>query len=452
MVPPDAPILSASAMRAAELAMIPRGVSLATLMERAGAMLADLIWRVAAGREVLILCGPGNNGGDGYVAARLLRARGAMVRIAANAAPSSELARAAAEAWADSVEILSADTPTAPILVDALFGTGLTRPLPPELTAHVARLAKAAQRRLAVDLPSGIASDSGQLLSPVPHYDVTLAFGALKPAHVLLPAAAYCGDVRLADIGILTETSTYTLPRWHDVMPSASDHKYSRGQVLVVAGEMAGAAGLAAAAAFRAGAGHVLLSGTGTPPLLAIVKDELPLADRLGDRRLGAVVIGPGAPAGEALSTAVATAISAGKPMVLDAAAIDAALPLMAKGGHAAIMTPHSGEFEHAFGLGPDNKIDRTFAAARRTGAVIIHKGADTVIASPDGRVAAGWPGSPHLASAGTGDVLAGACGAMLARGYAPFEAACRAVLWHHDVARRLGAGLIADDLTGPRP
>jgi hydroxyethylthiazole kinase-like uncharacterized protein yjeF len=452
MVPPDAPILSTSAMRAAELAMTAHGVSLATLMERAGTRLADLIWRMAAGREVLVLCGPGNNGGDGYVAARLLRARGGSVRVAAYAAPSSELARAAAAAWAGPVEILSSGTRAAPILVDALFGTGLTRPLPPELTAHLARVAKAAQRRLAVDLPSGVASDSGQLLSPVPRFDVTLAFGALKPAHVLLPAADHCGELRLADIGISAETAAYTLPRWHDVMPSASDHKYSRGQVLVVAGSMAGAAGLAAAAAFRAGAGHVLLSGTGTPPLLAIVKDELPLSDRLGDRRLGAVIIGPGAQAGVALNNAVAAAIGAGKPMVLDAAAIDAALPLMERGVSGAIMTPHGGEFERAFGSGSGNKIDRTIAAARRTGAVIIHKGADTVIAAPDGRVAAGWPGSPYLASAGTGDVLAGACGAMLARGYAPFEAACRAVLWHHDVAWRLGAGLVADDLTGPRP
>lgn len=451
MVPSDAPILSASAMRAAELAMIPRGVSLATLMQRAGEMLADLIWRVAAGRDILILCGPGNNGGDGYVAAKLLRARGAMVRIAANAAPSSELARAAAGAWVGPVELLSADTPSAPILVDALFGTGLARPLAPELTAHIASLARAAQRRLAVDVPSGVASDSGQLLSPVPRYDVTLAFGALKPAHVLLPAASYCGEVRLANIGISADTSAYTLPRWHDVMPSASDHKYSRGQVLVVAGKMSGAAGLAAVAAFRAGAGHVLLSGTDAPPLLAIVKDELPLAERLEDRRLGAVVIGSGAEAGETLNSLVATSVLAGKPMVLDAAAITAALPLMAKGGHAAIMTPHGGEFERAFGAGPGNKIEQTIAAARRSGAVIIHKGADTVIAAPDGRVAAGWPGSPHLASAGTGDVLAGACGAMLARGYAPFEAACRAVLWHHDAARRLGAGLVADDLTGRR-
>lgn len=456
MTPVDAPILTSSAMRAAELAMTTRGVSLAALMERAGATLADLAWRLAAGRNMLILCGPGNNGGDGYVAARLLAERGAAVRVAASSVPKTDLARGAAAAWGGPVETLSSATQSAPVLIDALFGTGLTRPLDPAVAAMLGRLATAAERSIAVDMPSGIASDSGMLLSPVPHFDVTLTFGALKPAHILLSAASYCGDLHYADIGITAETAVRTLAAFDDVMPSATDHKYSRGQLLVVAGAMAGAASLAATAALRAGAGHVLLNGgQSAPPTLAIVTDALPLAERLRDRRVGAVVLGPGCMSGKALDDQVQLAVASGKALVLDAAAIDAAMPALAAAAMVrppAILTPHGGEFDRVFGSGGCSKLDRTLAAARNSGCVVIHKGADTIIAAPDGRMAAAWPGSPHLASAGTGDVLAGACGAMLAQGHAPFEAACRAVGWHSAAARRVGRGLIADDLTGKLP
>lgn len=456
MIAANAPILTAPAMRAAELAMTTRGVSLAALMERAGAALADLAWRVAAGRRLLILCGPGNNGGDGYVAARILAARGAAVRVAASGPPTTDLARAAAAAWDGPVEPLSSATVAAPILVDALFGTGLTRALAPELAVMLGRLVAAAERSIAVDLPSGLASDSGKLLSPVPPFDVTLTFGAFKPAHILLPAAACCGSLHHADIGIVADSAIRTLPRFDDVMPSASDHKYSRGQLLVVAGEMAGAAGLAATAALRAGAGHVLLSGAqGALAVQAVVADAMPLSERLRDRRVGAVVLGPGSVSGAVLDALAAQVVASGKPLVLDAAAVAAALPLLAEAAMvrpAAILTPHGGEFDRAFGPSAGSKIDRTLAAARSSGSVIIHKGADTIIAAPDGRVVAAWPGSPHLASAGTGDVLAGACGAMLAKGLAPFEAACRAVAWHISAARRVGRGLIADDLLGLLP
>lgn len=456
MTPVDAPILTAPAMRAAELAMTTRGVSLAELMERAGAALADLAWRLAAGRNLLILCGPGNNGGDGYVAARLLAARGAAVRVAVSSAPTTDLGRSAAAAWNGPVENLSSATAPAPVLIDALFGTGLTRPLAPEVAAMLGRLASAAERRIAVDLPSGLASDSGKLLSPVPHFDVTLTFGALKPAHVLLPAAAFCGALRYADIGIIAESAVRTLAIADDVMPSATDHKYSRGQVLVVVGAMVGAAGMAATAALRAGAGHVLLSGANGPlPAQAIIADAVSLAERLRDRRVGAVVLGPGSAPGAELDERVKLAVASGKSLVLDAAAIDTALPLLADAAMvrpSAILTPHSGEFERAFGSGVGSKFERTLAAARSSDCVIIHKGADTIVAAPDGRAVAAWPGSPYLASAGTGDVLAGACGAFLAQGHPPFDAACRAVAWHIAAARRIGRGLIADDLIGPHP
>jgi hydroxyethylthiazole kinase-like uncharacterized protein yjeF len=213
---------------------------------------------------------------------------------------------------------------------------------------------------------------------------------------------------------------------------------------------MAGAAALAANAALRAGAGHCLLRGEGAGAPRAVVIDELPLAERLRDRRLGAIVLGPGSVASAELTNMAALAVAAGKPVVLDAAAIDAGLPALVESAMVrppAILTPHSGEFDRVFGTKGGSKLDRTLAAARHSGAVVIHKGADTIIAAPDGRAVAAWPGSPYLASAGTGDVLAGACGAMLAQGFAPFDAACRAVAWHIARAQRVGPGLIADDL-----
>ena len=449
-VPAQAPILTTAAMRAAEIAMGARGVSLPELMERAGAAVADLVWRAAAGRPILILCGPGNNGGDGYVAARLLAERGASVRVATCAAPATDLAKAAAARWDGPVEMIAADTPAAPILVDALFGVGLTRPLAPELVATLGRLAQSAAQRIAVDVPSGVASDSGACLTPLPDFDITLTLGALKPAHVLLPAAAQCGAVRLAAIGIDIETNMTTLARALPQSPDAAAHKYTRGQVLVIGGAMGGAAALAADAALRAGAGYCLLHGEGGAAAQAVVRDAMPLTERLRDRRLGAVVLGPGSEEGSELNQLTAQVIAAGKALVLDAGAVKAGLAPLAAAAMVrppAILTPHSGEFDRAFGAGRGNKIDRTLVAAKKSGAVVIHKGADTIIAAPDGRVVAAWPGSPHLASAGSGDVLAGACAAMLAQGFAPFEAACRAVAWHIDRARAIGAGLIADDL-----
>lgn len=449
-VPASSPILTTAAMRAAELAMTAQGTSLAELMERAGAAVAELVWRAAAGRRILILCGPGNNGGDGYVAARLLAQRGAAVRVAASAAPATDLARAAAARWAGPIEAVGADTAAAPVLVDALFGVGLTRPLAPELVATLGRLAHAAERSIAVDVPSGVASDSGACLTPLPHFDLTVTLGALKPAHVLLPAAAHCGVVRLVGIGIAVDTSTTTLPSFPPQFPGADSHKYTRGQVLTIGGAMGGAGALAAAAALRAGAGYSLLHGEGGAAVRAVVGDVLPLAERLRDRRLGAVVLGPGSEEGPTLNQLTAQVVAAGKPLVLDAGAVKAGLGPLAAAAMVrplTIMTPHSGEFDRAFGTGRGSKIDRTRAAAKKSGAVVIHKGADTIIAAPDGRVAAAWPGSPHLATAGSGDVLAGACGAMLAQGFAPFEAACRAVAWHIDRACAIGSGLIADDL-----
>ncbi|KTE15487.1 bifunctional ADP-dependent NAD(P)H-hydrate dehydratase/NAD(P)H-hydrate epimerase [Sphingopyxis sp. H115] len=445
-VPADAPILTVKAMREAEAACAVQGTSLSELMDAAGAAVADLAWRMAAGAPILILCGPGNNGGDGYVAARLLAARGAQVRVAALADPATGLAKAARALWDGPVEPLDGRTHPAPLIVDALFGVGLSRPLADELETVLAHFSD--RRILAVDVPSGVDADGAADWIPPLRADVTLALGALKPAHVLLPSAQACGRVLLAPIGIEAGRKMRTMPRTQTQPPDASAHKFTRGMVLVFAGPMRGAARLTAAAALRAGAGYVVLDGSDQAPLSAIIAEsDEKFGERLNDPRVGAVVIGPGFPASDELIFDVEAALDSGKSLVLDAAAIDAALPRLSETPRKAILTPHEGEFARAFPQAYGSKIDRAKAAAVRTQAVVIYKGADTIIAAPDGRVAAAWPGSPWLATAGTGDVLAGACGAMLARGGDAFDAAVAAVGWHIARAARIGPGLVADDI-----
>jgi hydroxyethylthiazole kinase-like uncharacterized protein yjeF len=448
-VPTNTPILTTAAMRAAEADCAASGTTLAELMDRAGAAVADIAWRMAAGGPVLILCGPGNNGGDGYVAARLLAERGAAVRVAALAEPTTDLARAARALWKGPLEVLSGETAAAPLIVDALFGVGLTRPIGDDLAATLRGFV--GRRVLAVDVPSGVEGDGVHDWAPPLPADVTLALGALKPAHVLLPAAPSCGRVLLAQIGIAADRAVRSAPPPSAAVPDAAAHKFNRGMVLVRSGPMPGAARLTAAAALRSGAGYVVLSGAAAAPFDAIIAEEaVRYAERLGDARVGAVIVGPGFPAGAALDQDVAAALDSGKPLVLDAAAIASALPRLraSQGTVSAILTPHEGEFAKAFPGLAGSKIDRAKAAAADAGAVLIYKGADTVIAAPDGRVVAAWPGSPWLATAGTGDVLAGACGAMLACGGDAFDAAVAAVGWHIARAKAIGPGLVADDLT----
>ena len=445
-VPADAPILTSDAMREAEAACAVQGTSLSELMELAGAAVADTAWRMAAGAPILILCGPGNNGGDGYVAARRLAERGAAVRVAALAEPATALAKAARAGWNGPVEALNGRLAAAPLIVDALFGVGLSRPIADDIAVVLGLFSD--RRILAVDVPSGVDSDGGTDWMPPLRAHVTLALGALKPAHVLLPTAPACGRVLLAPIGIAANKAMRTLPRSREMKPEAAAHKFTRGMVLVFAGPMRGAAGLTAAAALRAGAGYVVLDGSERAPFSAIITEsDEKFGERLDDPRVGAVVIGPGFPAGDELLFDVEAALDSGKPLVLDAAAIDAALPRLSETPRKAILTPHEGEFSRAFPQLYGSKIDRAKAAAARTQAVVIYKGADTIIAAPDGRVVAAWPGEPWLATVGTGDVLAGACGAMLARGGDAFDAAVAAVGWHIARAARIGPGLIADDL-----
>ncbi|MEQ1725696.1 MAG: NAD(P)H-hydrate dehydratase [Sphingopyxis sp.] len=440
------PILTAAEMRAAEMATCVDGVTLAELMQRAGAALADLAWRIAAGRPIHILCGPGNNGGDGAVAARMLAKRGGDVRVSALSEPKTELARAARRAWGGPVGGLAEDAMPGAILVDCLFGTGLVRAIAPDVASALARHAAAAHRTLAADLPSGMNSDDGALLGCPYLADVTLAFGALKPAHLLFPAAAQCGEVRLARIGMEATSQVRVAAMPELAKPDHASHKYTRGLVAVVAGAMSGAAELAARAALRSGAGTVHIHGGRLPASapFAVVRRPWRDGEALCDPRINAIVIGPGLGQGEAAVVRFAAALASAKPLVIDADALALLPPHPLK--VPTILTPHAGEFARLCNHSGD-KLAATRALAERTQAVVIHKGADTVIAAPDGRVAVHSPGSPWLSCAGTGDVLAGICGAMLARGLDAFDAAQAAILLHSRAAKRAGPGLIADDL-----
>jgi hydroxyethylthiazole kinase-like uncharacterized protein yjeF len=447
------PILTAAAMRAAEEAAMARGTSVETLMERAGAAIAEAVWRFAASPPTLILCGPGNNGGDGYVTARILRERGLAVRIAAAGEPRTPAAQAARAMWNGPVEPIEGAQP-AVLLIDCLFGTGLSRGLDPALSGALMRLADAARLRVAADLPSGVATDEGTILSPVPRFDLTVALGALKPAHRLQPAAFRCGRVVVAHIGLGTlESALHELARPSLPAPGPDDNKYTRGKVAVVAGRMTGAAMLAAQAAQRAGAGYVELWKAAVPPGApwAIVRrGGSDLAD-LGDRRIGALVIGPGLGRDEVAGERLEAALASGRPLVLDADALtligESGLGRLADLPHLAILTPHEGEFTHMFGTDGGSKIERARIAAARSGAVVVLKGADSVVAHPDGRAIVTPPAPAWLASAGTGDVLAGVTGAMRARGLDAFEAASAALWLHAAAAEQAGPGLIADDL-----
>jgi hydroxyethylthiazole kinase-like uncharacterized protein yjeF len=442
------PILTAERMRAAEQAAIDAGTPVETLMERAGAALAEATVRFGAPLPVLILCGPGNNGGDGYVAARHLADRGIRVRVAALGDPKSDAAKWARSKFNGEVEQLGAETGRAPILIDCLFGTGLKKALQPDLVEQLLRLSTDASVCIACDLPSGAESDSGELLNDVPAFGLTVTFGALKPAHRLMPAMHKCGRVVLADIGLAIDTAWREIGRT-DLPPlDPAGHKYSRGLVHALAGKMPGAIALSTVAAARSGAGYVRVSTSraidGLPS--AIVQTDTAILD---DPRIGCILVGPGM--GE-IPQLLTLALTARAPKVIDADAIGQVGDAERLRGQDAILTPHSGEFVRLFGELPGNKAEQALEAACRSGAVVVYKGPDTVVASPDGRIGFAPPAPAWLASAGTGDVLAGMIAALRARGLEAFEAACAAVWLHGRAAEIAGPHMIADDLAAAIP
>jgi hydroxyethylthiazole kinase-like uncharacterized protein yjeF len=417
-------------------------------MERAGAALAEATYRFAGPMPVLVLCGPGNNGGDGYVAARHLAQRGVKVRIAALAEPKSDAAKWARSHWAGPVEQLGDETAPEPLVIDALFGTGITRGLDEGKAKQLSRLCGPAQLSVACDLPSGVQTDSGEELSLIPAYAMTVTFGALKPAHLLHPAMHKCGRLVLADIGIEADTT------WHEISPpnlpplDPGGHKYDRGLVHALAGAMPGAIALAAKAAAYAGAGYVRVS-TSRPidglPSSIVQIDHAPV----NDERIGCLLIGPGL--GD-VPQVLTLALTSKAPKVIDADGITHLGEPERLKGQDAIITPHEGEFVKLFGELPGSKTGRALEAAKRSGAVVVYKGPDTLVASPDGRLCFSPHAHPWLASAGTGDVLAGVIAAMRARGLPAFEAACAGVWLHGRAAEIAGQQLIADDLAAAIP
>jgi hydroxyethylthiazole kinase-like uncharacterized protein yjeF len=370
------------------------------------------------------------------------------VRIAALSEPKGDAAKWARSGWEGNVEPLSSHTAPSPLLIDSLFGTGLKRGLEEFVEEQFLRLSDSAVVKIACDLPSGVETDGGAELSAIPKFDMTVTFGALKPAHLLYPAMHKCGRLVLADIGIEANAG------WREIGPpqlptlDPGGHKYSRGLVHALAGMMPGAIALAAKAAARAGAGYVRVS-TSKPidglPSSIVQIDSAPV----NDERIGCLLVGPGL--GE-VPQVLTLALTSKAPKVIDADAIAHLGEPERLKGQDAILTPHEGEFSRLFGDLPGSKAERALEAARRSGAVVIYKGPDTLVASPDGRLGFAPRAHPWLASAGTGDVLAGITAAMRARGLEAFEAACAAVWLHGRAAEIAGPQLIADDLADAIP
>lgn len=435
------------------------------LMAAAGRAVAGAIRRRFRPCRVLVLAGPGNNGGDGYVAARLLERAGWDVGVAALAPPTGDAALAAA-AWRGPMRPFAvAEVARAGLVVDALFGAGLSRPVE-GLAAEM--LAAASAPIVAVDVPSGVCGATGAVRGFAARAALTVTFFRRKPGHLLRPGRDLCGELVLADIGlppaVLEQIRPMTFANgpalWRLPRPDAASHKHSRGHVTILSGTaMAGAALLAARAARRIGAGLVTLAcADGQSALLhrlaepgALVIEAEGMQDLLSalveDPKRRVILLGPGLPPDATTRGAVALLLREGRRLVLDAGALSACAgqPEALRG--AAILTPHEGEFARLFGPAGEDRLAAARAAARRIGAVVLLKGSDSVIAAPDGRAAINHNAPAWLATGGTGDVLAGLAASLLAQGLPPFEAAAAAAWLQGEGATLAGPGLVAEDL-----
>ncbi len=447
----SAQILTADQMRAAEQALFDTGISQFELMQTAARGAAEWIRRIAAGRSITVLCGPGNNGGDGYVIAHLLQQAGNPVQLVAPIPPKTETAEQVCELWASEI-LTSGGEVTGEVLVDCLFGSGLSRPLSGEHALLLRDLAARHSITIAIDVPSGIASDSGAALNDrLPSSDATLALGAWKFAHWAVPGRLHMGERRLVPIGVAElEGAAQLVTRPKLSAPPAHAHKYTRGLAAIVGGDMAGAALLAAQAAARSGAGYVKLirhECEGAPADLVI--DPSPLKVAGADERIRAMLIGPGLGRHDGAIKALETVLSQGHRLVLDADALVVLKPHMLN-ENAILATPHDGELEHlcrSFSIVAEGRLARAQTLASVSGMVICAKGPDTMIAAPDGRLAIASPAPSWLSVAGSGDVLAGIAVSRMATGCDPFEAACEAVWLHGEAARICGPAFTPSDL-----
>ncbi|MBS0234482.1 MAG: NAD(P)H-hydrate dehydratase [Proteobacteria bacterium] len=500
-------LLTTSEMGEADRLAVAAGVPSLDLMEHAGKAVAKAAASMVRGtdRRVAVLCGPGNNGGDGFVAARHLRDRGFDVRVfllgdkSALRGDAAEMARR----WPLPIRDASPDSlQSMHLVVDALFGAGLSRPLEGKAAELVNAVNESGLPALAVDVPSGLDGTTGEVRGVAVEAKRTVTFFRKKPGHVLLPGRELCGEIVVADIGTPESVLETLKPALHENDPTLwidhfnwpqfGGHKYDRGHAVVVSGPalQTGAARLGARGALRIGAGLVTLVGNG--PATAIIATQITsimvrsvsgaaaLSEFLKDTRRNAVLIGPGASVGPETADDVLAILKSSPAVVLDADALtsfaepegartDNGMGFLARNGNVplrpetlfsaikdrpspVVVTPHEGEFKRLFGQLGGSKVDRARAAAQRSGAVVILKGADTVIASPDGRAMINSNAPPWLATAGAGDVLSGFVAGLLAQHMPAFEAAAAAVWLHGAAAEKFGVGLIAEDLPDVLP
>jgi len=474
-------------MARADQMTIRSGIAGADLMNAAGLAVARHIIHRYSRVKTLVLCGPGNNGGDGFVIARLLCEAGWDVDLAQLGGAVSGDAALMADRWDGAILPLADDVADGyRLVVDALFGTGLSRPVTGAVAGIIDRINSRDVRLVAVDIPSGIKGDSGQISGTAFRADSTVTFFRRQPGHLLYPGKEYCGDIEVADIGIPARVIGEIEPEtwrndpalWGKSFPckKADSHKYDYGHAVVVSGGPAhgGAARLAARAALRTGAGLVSVACPDeavlphaaqlTAVMIKAFSGKDDIGQLLADRRLNGWCIGPGAGVTARTKFRVRQILAARRPCVIDADGLTVfsddpqkLFTAIEKSGQIPLLTPHGGEFSRLFpdlGQGrPDyDKLASTRKAAQRAGAVIIHKGPDTVIAAPDGRAIINDNAPATLATAGSGDVLAGLCLGLLVQGMAPFEAASAAVWVHGAAAEAFGPGLISEDIEGRVP
>jgi hydroxyethylthiazole kinase-like uncharacterized protein yjeF len=471
--PHQTALLSVAQMTAADRAAIAAGTPGSVLMQNAGNAVVREITRRWSPRPVSVLCGPGNNGGDGFVVAIELARAGWPVRIAL-LGRKEELrgdARIHAGRWSGSIENLAPDaTDGAELVVDALFGSGLSRRLDPQTLAVLTTVAQRGIPLIAIDVPSGVMGDTGESLGAA-QAACTVTFARKKPGHALLPGRELCGEIVTADIGIpcavieslAIDTWENDPALWRTELPRAksSGNKYTRGHALLCGGyPMTGAARMAARAAARIGAGLTTIAvpeiafsiyaAALTSIMVRPLKQGGDLAQLLSDPRFTAFLIGPGAGVTDATRETVLEILSAARPVLLDADAISVFASKTAELARAirgpCVMTPHGGEFARLFDL-PGDKLSSARSAARQSGAVIVLKGADTVVAAPDGRAVVNTNAPASLATAGSGDVLGGLILGLLAQGMDAFLAAAAGVWVHGAAAAAFGPGLLAEDL-----